>query len=166
MTYDKLVDKLKKFLNKPTHIVLLGVGSEFHGDDYVGMDLCKSLKNKVPGKVTIIETGTSPENFTGQLRKIKPSHIIIVDAADMNLEPGDVNLVNSSDIGGLSISTHHLPLNLFIDYIEKTMNSSVIFIGIQPKSTEFSNSLSPELKKTVLDLSSVLEKVLRETFPS
>ncbi|MFB0560517.1 MAG: hydrogenase maturation peptidase HycI [Candidatus Lokiarchaeia archaeon] len=164
MAYDKLEAELKKFLNRPTKVVLLGVGSELRGDDYVGMEICKRLKNKIPEKVSIIETGVSPENFTGKLRKIKPSHVIIFDAADMNLEPGAVNLINSSDIGGLSISTHHLPLNLFMEYLKKTMNTSIIFIGIQPKSTEFGESLSRELKNTVLNLSIVLEKVLRETF--
>lgn len=164
LIYDKLEDELKKFLNRPTKVVLLGVGSEFHGDDYVGIEICERLKNKIPEKVSIVEAGVSPENFTGKLRKIKPSHIIIFDAADMSLEPGAVSLINSSDIGGLSISTHHLPLNLFIDYIKKTMNTSIIFIGIQPKSTEFSESLSPELENTVLNLSIVLEKVLREVF--
>ena len=164
MAYDKLEDELKKFLNRPTKVVLLGVGSELRSDDYVGMEICKRLKNKIPEKVYIVETGVSPENFTGKLRKIKPSHIIIFDAADMKLEPGAVKLINSSDIGGLSISTHHLPLNLFMEYIKKTMNTSIIFIGIQPKSTEFGESLSPELKNTVLNLSIVLEKVLQEIF--
>jgi hydrogenase 3 maturation protease len=164
MVYDKLEDMLKKFLNRPKKIVLLGVGSEFHGDDYVGVEICKRLRNKVSKKVSIIEAGVSPENFTGKLRKINPSHIIIFDATDMNLEPGTVKLIHSSDIGGLSISTHHLPLSLFMEYLEKTINSSVILIGIQPKSTEFSESLSPEIEKTVQNLSSILEKVLRETF--
>lgn len=164
MTYDKLENELLKFLNKPTKIVLLGVGSEFHSDDYFGLEICRRLRKKVPKKVTIIEAGVSPENFTGQLRKINPSHIIIFDAADMNLEPGSIKLINSSEIRGLSISTHHLPLNLFIDYLEKTMNTSIIFIGIQPRSIEYGESLSPEVKNTVLNLSKVLEKLLSEVF--
>nr|MDO8080580.1 hydrogenase maturation peptidase HycI [Candidatus Freyarchaeota archaeon] len=164
MVYDRLEDTLKRFLNRPTKIVLLGVGSEFRGDDYVGLEICKRLKNKVSKKVSIIEAGVSPENFAGKLRKINPSHIIIFDAADMNLEPGTVKLINSSEIGGLSISTHHLPLSLFIEYLKKTMNLSIIFIGIQPKSTEFSESLSPEIENTVKNLSSILEKVLHEIF--
>ncbi|WXG40760.1 MAG: hydrogenase maturation peptidase HycI [Candidatus Freyarchaeum deiterrae] len=164
MVYDKLEDTLKKFLNKPRKIVLLGVGSEFHGDDYVGVEICKRLKSKISKKVSIIDAGVSPENFAGKLRKINPSHIIIFDAADMNLEPGTVKLINSSEIGGLSISTHHLPLSLFIEYLEKTINSSVILIGVQPKSIEFSESLSPELEKAVQKLSSILEKVLGEIF--
>ncbi|MEM3526230.1 MAG: hydrogenase maturation peptidase HycI [Candidatus Jordarchaeaceae archaeon] len=162
MMYDKLEDTLKKFLNKPTRIVLLGVGSEFHGDDYVGMKICKKLKKEVSKKVSIIEAGVAPENFAGKLRKINPSHIIIFDAADMNLKPGTVKVINSSEIGGLSLSTHHLPLNLFIDYIKRTTNSSILLIGIQPKSTEASDSLTPELEETVQNISRILVKVLRE----
>lgn len=164
MVYDKLEDMLKKFLNRPTKIVLLGVGSEFHGDDYVGVEICKRLKNKISKKVSIIEAGVSPENFAGKLRRINPSHIIMFDAADMKLEPGTVKLINSSEIGGLSISTHHLPLSLFIEYLKRTINSSVILIGIQPKTTEIRECLSPELEKTVQTLSSILEKVLHEIF--
>ncbi|MEM2145775.1 MAG: hydrogenase maturation peptidase HycI [Candidatus Jordarchaeaceae archaeon] len=163
MMYDKLEDMLKKFLNRPTKIVLLGVGSEFHGDDYVGMEICKRLKRKTSKNVSIIEAGVCPENFVGKLRKINPSHVIVLDAADMNMQPGTVKIINSSEIGGLSISTHHLPLSLFIDYLKKAINASVIFIGIQPKSTGLSESLSPEIEKTVQNLSRILEKVLLET---
>jgi hydrogenase 3 maturation protease len=162
--YDKLEDMLKKFLNRSTKIVLLGVGSEFHGDDYVGVEICKRLKRKISKKVSIIEAGVSPENFTGKLRRINPSHIIIFDAADMKMEPGTVKLINSSEIGGLPISTHHLPLSLFIEYLKRTINSFVILIGIQPKNTEISESLSPEIEKTVQNLTNILVKVLHEIF--
>ncbi|MHA1603305.1 MAG: hydrogenase maturation peptidase HycI [Candidatus Freyarchaeota archaeon] len=164
MTYDQLEDTLKKFLNNPAKIVLLGVGSEFHGDDYVGVIICKRLKNRVPENVSIIEAGVSPENFTGKLRRINPSHIILIDAADMCSAPGSVRIINSSDIGGLPISTHHLPLSMFINYLEESTNSSVIFIGIQPKSTNFGESLSSELERVAQNLSHVLKKVFREIF--
>ncbi|MEM2135031.1 MAG: hydrogenase maturation peptidase HycI [Candidatus Freyarchaeota archaeon] len=162
MTYEELENKLKKFLNKPKKVALIGVGSEFRGDDYVGMEICKRLKSKIPSKVAIIESGTSPENFTGKLRRIKPSHIIIIDAADMDAEPGTIRIIDSSNIDGLSISTHRIPLSLFINYLKKNIDVSITFIGIQPKSTGFGEPLSPELEKAVVDLSKVLKKVLHE----
>ncbi len=161
MTYEELENKLKKFLNKPKKVVLIGVGNEFRGDDYVGMEICKRLKGKIP-KVNIIESGASPENFTGKLRRIKPSHIIIIDAADMSEQPGTIRIVDSSNIDGLAISTHRIPLSLFINYLKRNMDVSIALIGIQPKSTGFGEPLSPELEKAVEDLSKVLKKVLHE----
>lgn len=161
MTYEELENKLKKFLNKPKKVVLIGVGNEFRGDDYVGMEICKRLKGKIP-KANIIESGASPENFTGKLRRIKPSHIIIIDAADMSEQPGTIRIVDSSNIDGLAISTHRIPLSLFINYLKRNMDVSIALIGIQPKSTGFGEPLSPELEKAVEDLSKVLKKVLHE----
>ena len=41
-----------------------------------------------------INGGSVPENFTGLIKKINPSHIILIDATLMNMEAGEINIVD------------------------------------------------------------------------
>ena len=110
---------LKETLNSSVtageKLAILGIGSELRGDDGAGIlvveKLQKSLsKLKKRPAVKIFVGGTAPENLTGEIKRYKPSHIIIVDTADFKERPGTVIILAPGDVGsGVSFSTHKMP---------------------------------------------------------
>ena len=79
--------------------------------------------------------GTAPENYTGIIREISPSHVIFIDAADMKKAPGTVEIINENTIANMSPSTHNISLSLLSDYLTCDIGCKVITLGIQPGMT-------------------------------
>jgi len=129
--------------------VVIGVGSEVRGDDAAGLLIANRVKSlELPG-VLALYGGTAPENLTGEIRRISPSHVIIVDAADMGLPPGTIQLLDPRNITGISFATHTLPLSVLAGYLESETDCSVIVMGIQPGSVEFDAAVTPETSEAV-----------------
>ena len=122
--------------------VLLGVGNEMNGDDAIGVYVAR--KFKCDGWKAI-DGATVPENYVGEVKKLKPEKVVIVDAADMGLKAGEIRIVPKEKIARATFSTHSIPLSLFVSHLEKYTNAKIYLIGIQPKS--FYGKLSEEVKK-------------------
>jgi hydrogenase 3 maturation protease len=133
-------------LHKAASIVLLGVGSELRGDDAAGLLVAEKVKSQ-RSKVKVLLGGTAPENLTGEIKRLKPSHLLIVDAADFKAEPGAIKLLDPREIGGFSFSTHSLPLKVMIDFILADHQCEVVIVAIQPADVNFGAPLSPAVKQ-------------------
>jgi hydrogenase 3 maturation protease len=157
-----LESELSEFFKKREKVIIIGVGNPLRGDDVVGIKVLEYLKTKDLSDIVLLNTETVPEAFTGKVSEYKPTHVLIVDAANFHGEPGDTRLISSSQIGGSAISTHSLPLTIFMTYIEKTLNVKVKLLGIQPKRIEFDSEMTPELKKASKKISEILDKILKE----
>ncbi len=133
-------------------VVVLGVGSELRTDDGAGPAVARAVEDLgLPGLVGF-PAGPAPENATGALRDLSPSHVVIVDAADMGEPPGTVRLLDPSDAEGASFATHGLPLSVLAGYLEEEIGCGVLLIGIQPASLGFGESLSPAVEAAVTGL--------------
>jgi hydrogenase 3 maturation protease len=126
---------------------VLGVGSELRGDDIAGilvlksLKKCKSIKRSV--KLKTFEGSTAPENITGEVITFKPTHLIIVDSADIGEKPGAVLLLRPDEVGrGVSFSTHKIPPKILIDYFLHSLKCEIVIIGIQPKAIGFGKPAS------------------------
>lgn len=93
-----------------------------------------------------INGGSVPENFTGLIKKINPSHIILIDATLMNREAGEINIVDKENIVDISISTHSMSLAYLIKYLQLEKEYDILFIGIEPEKMDLSFELSPKIK--------------------
>ncbi len=105
--------------------------------------------------------GTAPENVTGEVRRLAPTHVLLVDSAEMGEAPGSVRLIGAGRIAGTSFSTHSLPLSVLARYLERELGSRVIVIGIEPKSLAFGGRLSPEVERAIEETVAALEDALR-----
>jgi len=130
---ETLLEELSSFLEKATRVVVVGVGSDLRGDDAVGVEMVRRLRGRIRSpNVLMIEGGAAPENFTSQIRRFKPSHIVILDAIDFQARPGDVILADPEAIAGRSFSTHTVPLSLLAGYLKEQTGARIILLGIQP----------------------------------
>lgn len=141
---------LKTALRRARKVAVVGIGSDLRGDDGAGLLVLRELRaafgRSLPAKLRLFDGGTAPENLTGEILRFKPSHILLVDAADLGLQPGGVKLIAPEEIAGISCSTHVLPLTMLAEYLRQALDCLVIFIGIQPGQTDFGTQVSREIK--------------------
>ncbi len=143
-------------------VVLLGVGAELRGDDAAGVLIAERIESLHFPDVRALAGGTAPENLTGEIRQLSPSHLIIVDTADMGEEPGTIRLVDPKEIGGMSFGTHALPLSVLAGYLAHETGCAVSIMGIQPRSLEFDAGLTPEVAQAVEEAVQALSRCLAQ----
>lgn len=167
---ETVYNDLKEFLDGYSKLVILGIGNDIRGDDGLGPYIINRLfdlkedaddndLNNDSG-LYLINAGSVPENFTGSIKKINPSHILIIDASLMNMKPGEINIVSKENIVNLSVSTHSMSLKYLIKYLEScegvNNDFKILFVGIEPESMDLSFDLSDSVKETCDDLIKVL----------
>lgn len=124
--------------------LFLTVGNSFRSDDGVGPYLAAQLKQT---SVRVLDAGHTPENIIDEAIEINPSRMIILDAADFGGQPGEVRLISEDAIPETTFSTHMIPMNVVSKLIAERTNAKIIFIGIQPKTVAFGETLSPEVMR-------------------
>ena len=124
--------QLKNFLSDCEKLIVLGVGNKLKSEDGVGPVIINKLKdeNIENENFLFIDAETVPENFTGKIRKENPTHLIIVDACLMDVQPGDMQIVNKYEFANIGISTHSMSLSFFVKYLEKDTDFKIILVGI------------------------------------
>jgi len=139
---------LKEYIKPGKRYAVMGIGSTLRSDDGAGIYFIDQLSKAVQrDDVLLIAGSTAPENFTGVIKNFAPSTLFIVDAAYIGLLPGEVKVIPACEVNGVSFSTHMLPLPVMLNYLESEIGCNVIFIGIQPKSTDPGFSMNDDVKK-------------------
>ena len=160
MTFES---QLANFLEGYDKLIVLGVGNELKCDDGVGPYIIKKLKEENiedEKKLLFIDAQTVPENFTGKIRKEKPSHLIIVDACLMGGEPGDMKIVNRYDFANIGISTHSMSLSFFVRYLEKDSDFRITFVGIEPETMDWGENPTPKVEKAAYEFIDTLKEII------
>lgn len=150
-------------------IAILGIGSDLRGDDVAGVLIAEELKKFAKGKQRSLQVfvgSTAPENFTGVIKKFNPTHLILIDTADINKKPGTIMLIDPAVVSGISFSTHQMPTRILVDYITHSIDCKIIIIGIQPKSLEFGGEVSHVVEHAVEDVAAALKKALAKNIGS
>ena len=145
--------------------IVLGIGNRLGGDDAAGTCLADMLSRALralsarryraktlrPAEIKPIDAGTAPESYTSVIRQHRPELLILVDAADMGLPPGALRTIPPEKITVLSFSTHHIPLSMFISYVEEFCGK-VLLVGVQPKPTKMGGRISRAVRKSMTEL--------------
>lgn len=152
--------ELRKWLQECSKLAVLGIGNPLRGDDAVGLEILRFLNGKVPYNVRLIEAYTMPENFTGEVERFKPSHVLLIDAASFRSKPGAVRLIPPEDIEGVVVSTHALPLSIFAEVVQLSVKAKVLLLGVRPKTVRFVEGLSPEVEKAAKYIAEALAVIL------
>jgi hydrogenase 3 maturation protease len=152
---------LKNWFSGAYKVVIAGIGNPFRRDDFVGVEIVRNLQNKVSRSVLLIEGESLPESYIDPIIKFNPTHILLIDAGILNLNPGSSKLVDPSELAKrASISTHLLPLRIFCDYLAETINTKLSLMVVQPEDTSFGEGLTPNLKEAAMKLTNLLLKLL------
>jgi hydrogenase 3 maturation protease len=139
--------------------LILCIGNRDGGDDGIGPYIADKLKKSSNG---VVDCGTTPENYTVVAKQKKPKTLLIIDAAEMNLTPGEIRIIPKEKISTMHISTHGIPLSLLMTYLEKE-GQKTLLIGIQPK--HMSGSISSVVKRSADRLIEIIKKQQYEEIP-
>jgi hydrogenase 3 maturation protease len=153
--------ELKKWLSDAEKVVVAGIGNPIRMDDFVGVKIVQDLQGKVSGKVYLIECETVPESFLQQITDFNPTHVLLLDAAILGLEPGNLRLINPERLANSPVfSTHMLPLRIFCEYLAKTTNAKIALLLIEPKNTDFGEGITSEVETAAEFLVNFLLRLL------
>lgn len=154
--------QLNNFLSDCEKLIVLGVGNELKSDDGVGPFIINKLKQEnIENKnLLFIDGKTVPENFTGKIRKEKPTHLIIVDACLMDLQPGEMQIVNKYEFANIGISTHSMSLSFFVRYLEKDTDFGIIFVGIEPETMDWGERPTPKVENAANEFIEILKGII------
>ena len=178
MVFIPLKAELKDFLKDYEKLIILGIGNELRGDDGLGSYFIKELEldldkdfdtlngshnqYKLDDNLILIDCGSVPENFTGMIKKEKPSHILAVDAALMGSSPGTVKVIKKEKIADINTSSHSMSLSFLIKYLEEDITFKFLFIGVEPVAMDLGENLSEEVMKSGIFLKNTLISVLND----
>jgi hydrogenase 3 maturation protease len=120
----------------------------------VGMSSRRSIDGplySLPGglELGVFQGYEMPENLTSRLRRFGPTHVLLFDAADLGRQAGEAEVIDVADILDVEVTTHRMPVNLLVEYLEKSIGCKVIVVGIQPQSIELGEKLSPMVMESV-----------------
>ena len=129
--------------------LILTVGNSMMGDDGAGPMLAELMTNAPIAGWHVLDGGSAPENVSHEVESISPRRVVVFDAADMGLAPGEIRLIDDRCIADLFImTTHNLPLSFLIERLREIV-PEVIFLGVQPDIVAFHFPMSDSVKNAV-----------------
>ena len=140
---------------------VLGVGNRQKGDDAAG-SLCvrllrkQMIKKKAARELRVLDAGETPESATSLVRELRPTHVLIVDAAVGGHQPGTIFVIDKKKIRQEDISTHRLPLYHLVRYLEESIGCQVILVGIEPQEVALGKPVSATVRAAVSHLAAGL----------
>jgi hydrogenase 3 maturation protease len=139
--------------------LVLTVGNGMMGDDAAGPLLAQTMQRAPVGDWDVLDGASVPENCLHLVREMAPDQVLVVDAADMDLAPGEVRLLDAEGLNDPFLTTTHtLPL-LYLVQALREIAPKVDLLGIQPRVVAFGYPVSPEVQQAVRQVYESLERV-------
>lgn len=134
------------------------IGNDLREDDGAGPYMAKKIKND---KIKIIDAGSVFENRVSEIIYLKPDKLVIIDAAFFGGKPGDIQILDEKKLKSYKMfSTHTLPLNIFLELIrDEIKNIEIVILGIQPKSMDYKEGISNEVKESCDNIVNYLNSI-------
>jgi hydrogenase maturation protease HycI len=153
-------DRLEAECRGARKIVVLGVGNPDKGDDGAGPLCVRLLEEALPEdaaeRALVIDGREVPESQTGPIRAFGPDLTVIVDAAIGGRAPGTIFVVDRAAITDDEVSTHRISLLYLVRYLEESIGSRVLVVGIEPETLAEGAPMTPAAARAVETLSEFL----------
>ncbi|MBN1333866.1 MAG: hydrogenase maturation protease [Synergistales bacterium] len=145
-------------------VVVWGLGNPILGDDSAGLRVSEMLKRKALDWLESFTCETVPENYTSPLKRIGPSILIIVDAADMGIPGGEYRKMELHHFSNISFTTHGMPLDLILMDCQPIIQ--IVAIGIQPLERTPSVDISPKVRQAITEIVDLIVRKKWNDIPS
>jgi hydrogenase maturation protease len=135
-------------------IVIIGVGNLLLKDEGVGVHVAQELQKKgLPSAVEVHDGGVAGIGLLDFFQGA--SKVLLIDAADMNLDAGAVVRFTPEEVAGKidgpRFSVHEVGVLEVLD-LAKALDqypAEVVIFGIQPKEIGWGTELSPEVQASI-----------------
>ncbi len=153
-------------------VVILGIGNRLMLDDGIGVYVVEILdKRNTHPELKFIAGETDVGFCANQLENA--SDIIIIDAAYLGLEPGELGVYRINDVLNnkiCPINAHEADILNDISLNRRHQNNSTItyetlkgvFIGIEPAEIGYSMGLSKTLKESLENIIVAVENIIND----
>jgi hydrogenase 3 maturation protease len=128
-------------------LVIVGIGHILRGDDGVGPALIARLQGTVDA--VCIDAGNAPENYLGRIAREKPDTVLLVDAADLALPPGQYRILRRADIARHGLTTHDISAGLLIEFLAEQTSADIYMLALQPQHMTLGEPMSRCLRETL-----------------
>jgi len=135
-------------------VLILGVGNVLFGDDGFGPTAAEYMLSncRIPNDVYVMDVGISAGDilFNIALSQVKPRKIIVLDAVDLNREPGEVFELSIEDLPKSKMSDfsmHFFPSPNILKELKDNMDVDVIILACQAE--RMPDAVSPGLSDAV-----------------
>lgn len=136
------------------------MGNELRADDAVGLHIVRRLKHFMDARLKVFEGHMTPEAYIGPACASHPTHVLIVDAAELGKKPGAWQILSPDTIEQGLFTTHTIPAVEVAAEIKRRCDACVVFLGIQPKSRDISLGLRKECQQAVEEIVRVIQKTV------
>ncbi|MCG8335259.1 MAG: HyaD/HybD family hydrogenase maturation endopeptidase [Proteobacteria bacterium] len=148
--------------------IILGVGNILHSDDGIGIKILKYLDSQYefPEGVDLIDGGTVGAQLDTSI--VNRDWVIIVDALDVEGDPGEVKVLSGDTFINRPSSTKMSPHQVgFLDLIqlmkmEGTEPKGIDLIGIIPANTNDGFEMTPEVDDAMEKAIDALIEMLKQ----
>lgn len=133
--------------------LVLGIGNPLLGDDGFGVEVIRRLREQADlPDAELLDGGAVGLYLLPHLEG--RSRILVVDAINFGGQPGQVVRLQASEIPArlaLKLSEHQVTFHEVLALMElmKIKPREFIFIGVQPRSNGWGESLSPEVAAAI-----------------
>jgi len=135
-------------------VVIIGVGNLLLKDEGVGVHVAQELQKKgLPTGVEVRDGGVAGIGLLDFFPDA--SKVLLIDAADMNLEPGALVRFTPEEVAGKvngpRFSAHDIGLLEVLELVRALdpCPPEVVIFGIQPKEIFWGTELSPEVQASI-----------------
>ena len=117
--------------------VVVGVGNLLMGDEGIGVRVVEELRRRsLPGVVDVVDAGTIGLDLLFAIEGY--ARVVIVDAAEMGLPPGQVRVLGPQDLAGAEPASdaHGMGVAEVLELAEATglLPANVMLVGVQPET--------------------------------
>lgn len=147
-------DIIRFLQTRPCRPLIITAGNSFRSDDGVGPYVAALLKSR--NFDPVIDAGYTPENILDEVVALKPAAIVFIDAADFGGQPGEVRVIEPETVSETLISTHMIPLPMVAGLIADQIQTEIGYIGIQVKSLDFGEGLTPSVQAAADELAAAV----------
>jgi len=145
-------------------ILVLGLGNAIMSDDALGGQAVHRLRKEYdfPVEVALVDGGTLGLDLLPRLEGIE--RLLIIDALDMQAEPGTVFRLEGDEVPrafASKLSVHQMGVQdlLAVAELQGNLPGELVVWGIQPESIEVGTDLTPKVRSA---LTRLMEGVLDE----
>ena len=130
---------------KLENTLLITMGNSLRSDDGIGPYIAEQLKG-IAG-IQVEDAGNRPERCIDWAEQYQPKQVIFIDAAVFGGAPGELKLIDAGTLTKRSLSSHRLPMEPLIAWIEEESGAHCSCLGIQAASFD----LGEQIAQPVID---------------
>ena len=106
----------------------------------------RTLRKSIDSRAFLPKVNVTVEVYWDEMA---PEQVLVIDAADMDLVPGEVRLIGAEKVEDpFLMTTHTLPLSYLVESLREFV-PQVDLMGIQPQVVAFGYPVSNEVKQAV-----------------